>query len=117
MFSWLTRLFGSTPPTPSWVEVDELRRKLGGAHPPLVIDVRGPDEFDGPLGHIDGSRNIPLPDMPAHRQELAGGGRPIVFVCLTDKRSSQAAADLAAAGARNVSVLRGGMKAWREPAR
>ena len=35
------------------------------------------------------------------------------MVCLTDKRSSQAAADLAAAGMRNVAVLRGGMKSWR----
>jgi rhodanese-related sulfurtransferase len=36
-----------------------------------------------------------------------------VLVCLTDKRSSQAAAELAAAGARDVAVLRGGMRAWR----
>ena len=42
---------------------------------------------------------------------------PIVVVCLTDKRSSQAAAQLAEAGLRDVRVLRGGMKAWRgEPA-
>jgi rhodanese-related sulfurtransferase len=40
-----------------------------------------------------------------------------VLVCLTDKRSSQAAADLAAAGLRDVAVLKGGMRAWRgEPA-
>ncbi len=38
---------------------------------------------------------------------------PIVVVCLTDKRSSQAAALLAEAGMRDVAVLRGGMRAWR----
>jgi len=116
MFAWLSRLFGSTPPAPNWIEVDELRRQLVLARPPLVIDVRGPDEFDGPLGHIDGARNIPLPDLPAHQPQLAAESRPLVFVCLTDKRSSQAAAEIAATGARDVAVLRGGMKAWREPA-
>jgi rhodanese-related sulfurtransferase len=113
MFGWLTRLFGSTPATPAWVEVDELRRRLMGSPAPLIVDVRGPDEFDGPLGHIDGARNIPLGEMPTHQGELAAAGRPLVFVCLTDKRSSQAAAEMATTGVRNVVVLRGGMKAWR----
>ena len=113
MFGWLTRLFSPTPTPPGWIEVDELRRRLMGSPAPLIIDVRGPDEFDGPLGHIDGVRNIPLGELPTRQKELAAAGRPLVFVCLTDKRSSQAAADMGAAGVRNVAVLRGGMKAWR----
>jgi rhodanese-related sulfurtransferase len=36
------------------------------------------------------------------------------MVCLTDKRSSQAATALSDAGIHSVAVLRGGMKAWRE---
>jgi len=111
MFGWLARLF--RPAVPGWIEPDELRRRLATGAAPLIVDVRGPDEFDGPLGHIGGARNIPLAGLPAHRRELAGAGAPIVCVCLTDKRSAQAAADLAAAGARNVAVLRGGMTAWR----
>ena len=79
-----------------------------------MLDVRGPDEFDGPLGHIEEARNVPLPELPAHQAEIAAAGRPIVCVCLTDKRSAAAAAQLAAAGVGEVSVLRGGMKAWRE---
>jgi rhodanese-related sulfurtransferase len=77
------------------------------------VDVRGPDEFDGPLGHIDGARNVPLAELRASIPELAAQGRPLVMVCLTDKRSSQAASELAAAGTRDVAVLRGGMKGWR----
>lgn len=111
MFAWLARLFH--PAVPSWIEADELRRRLAIGAAPVIVDVRGTDEFDGPLGHIEGARNIPLVDLPAHRRELAGAGTPIVCVCLTDRRSAQAAADLAAAGARNVAVLRGGMTAWR----
>jgi rhodanese-related sulfurtransferase len=44
---------------------------------------------------------------------LAATGRPIVCVCLTDKRSAQAAAELVAAGLGDVAVLRGGMRDWR----
>jgi sulfur dioxygenase len=113
MIGALTRLFRKAPVEPRWVEVAALRRQLAD-DPPLVLDVRGPDEFDGPLGHIEGARNIPLPELPTYQAEIAAGGRPIVCVCLTDKRSAAAAAQLAAAGVGEVSVLRGGMKAWRE---
>ncbi|MBV9016244.1 MAG: rhodanese-like domain-containing protein, partial [Alphaproteobacteria bacterium] len=107
------RLFRPPVAAPVWVEPAELQRWLAGAGAPVIVDVRGLDEFDGPLGHIDGARNIPLPELPAHVSELAAEGRPLVMVCLTDKRSSQAAADLQAAGLGKVAVLRGGMKAWR----
>ena len=99
---------------PVWVEAAELRRWLAGEGAPIVVDVRGPDEFDGPLGHIEGACNIPLGELPAHINVLGAEGRPLVMVCLTDKRSSQAATDLLAAGMHDVAVLRGGMKGWRE---
>src|SRR3954447_2196499 len=113
MLDRLSRLFRRPASAPIWVEPAELHRWLAGEGAPIVVDVRGPNEFDGPLGHIDGARNIPLAELPAHRQELAAEGRALVRVCLTDKRSSQAAAELVAAGLRHVAVLRGGMKAWR----
>ena len=96
---------------PVWVEAAELSRWLAGEGAPIVVDVRGPDEFDGPLGHIEGACNIPLGELTAHINVL---GSERVMVCLTDKRSSQAATALSDAGIHNVAVLRGGMKAWRE---
>ena len=108
------RLFSRPAPEPRWVEVDELRERLAGDTPPLVLDVREPDEFEGPLGHIDGARNIPLQLLDAHYAALVQDKRPIVCVCLTDKRSATAAAQLSDAGFRDVAVLHGGMKAWRE---
>src|SRR5437868_13633459 len=113
MLARLARLFSRPPTTPVWVEPAELQRRLAGEGAPVIIDVRGPDEFDGPLGHIPGARNIPLAQLPARASELAAEGRPLVMVCLTDKRSAQAAAELMAAGMRNVAVLRGGMKSLR----
>ena len=114
MLTTLSRLLGKAPPEPVWVDVPTLRAQLAGASAPLILDVRGPDEFDGPLGHIEGAVLIPLPELGARQGELVGAGQPIVCVCLTDKRSAAAAAQLAAAGVHGVSVLRGGMKAWRE---
>ena len=108
------RLFRKSPPEPQWVEVAALRQRMAGADAPLVVDVRGADEFDGPLGHIEGALNVPLSELPAHQGRIAAGGRPIVCVCLTDKRSAAAAGQLSAAGIGPVEVLRGGMKAWRE---
>lgn len=109
-----SRLFDRSAPALRWVEADELRRRLTEGAPPLVIDVRGADEFDGPLGHIDGARNIPLPELGVHQREIVATARPVVCVCLTDKRSAAAAAQLTQAGLTDVAVLRGGMKAWRE---
>jgi rhodanese-related sulfurtransferase len=110
-----SRLFGKpTAAEPRWVEVDALRERLAGDAPPLVLDVREPDEFEGALGHIDGARNIPLQLLDTHYATLVEDKRPIVCVCLTDKRSAAAAAQLTDAGFHDVTVLRGGMKAWRE---
>jgi rhodanese-related sulfurtransferase len=120
---WLGRLFGRGQKgpvriepvwtEPVWIESGELRGRLGRGENPLILDVRGPDEFDGPLGHIDGARNVPLAELPRQIAEIGRETGPVVVVCLTDKRSSQAAALLTDFGIRDVAVLRGGMRAWR----
>src|SRR5581483_1985037 len=113
MAGWLGRLFGRQEAGPVWIEVAELRERLARGECPLILDVRGPDEFDGPLGHIEGARNLPLPELGGRIPEIGRGAGPVVVICLTDKRSAQAAAALAEAGIRDVAVLRGGMRAWR----
>lgn len=106
-------LFGrSRGGAPGWIEPADLERRIVAGDPLLLLDVRGTDEFVGPLGHIAGAVNLPLPELPGRLAELAAEQRPIVAVCLTDKRSARAAADLVAAGHRDVAVLRGGMDRW-----
>jgi uncharacterized membrane protein YdjX (TVP38/TMEM64 family)/rhodanese-related sulfurtransferase len=98
-----------------WIEVGELARRLDGAKAIAVIDVRGPDEFTGELGHIPGARNLPLNALPGRVQELGSlTAAPLVLVCHTDRRSARAAALLDTAGFRDVAVLRGGMVRWTE---
>ena len=96
-----------------WIEAEELSERFATGSVPLVIDVRGPDEFTGPLGHIEGAVNVPLPELGARVSELRRQDRPLVLVCKTDRRSSAAAEQLHAAGSRDVTVLRGGMERWR----
>jgi rhodanese-related sulfurtransferase len=114
MAGFFSRVFSGSPGgEPAWIEPAELQRRLAAGEPLLLLDVRGPDEFAGPLGHIAGAVNLPLPELPARLAELAAEPRPIVAVCLTDKRSARAATELAASGHRDVGVLRGGMDRWR----
>jgi rhodanese-related sulfurtransferase len=112
--AWLGRLFGSQGAAQTrWIEPEVLATRMQDETPPVVIDVRGPDEFEGPLGHIAGARNVPLDRVQIAPEELAREERPIVMVCHTDRRSGAAAQAVACAGGRDVSVLRGGMVAWR----
>jgi uncharacterized membrane protein YdjX (TVP38/TMEM64 family)/rhodanese-related sulfurtransferase len=101
--------------TVRWIEVGELASRLDGAEAVAVIDVRGPNEFSGPLSHIAGARNVPVSELPGRVAELGSlAETSVVLVCKTDKRSASAAAVLGAAGFRDVFVLRGGMVRWNE---
>jgi uncharacterized membrane protein YdjX (TVP38/TMEM64 family)/rhodanese-related sulfurtransferase len=95
-----------------WISVSELKERLSGSVPPTVIDVRGPDEFNGPVGHVPDALNVPLGELETRLAVLAPDSRQIVFVCKTDKRSAKAAEILRAHGIKHVMVLRGGMEEW-----
>ncbi len=76
-----------------------------------VIDVREPEEFTGPLGHIAGARNLPLGGLPASA-ETVGKDKPIVTVCRAGGRSAQASVLLTKAGFTRIANLAGGMMRW-----
>lgn len=97
----------------TWIEVGELAGRLASGEAVTVVDVRSPDEFLGPLGHIARARNIPVGELDKRVAQLGSLKRsPIVLVCRTDKRSSAAAKTLANSGFEQVSVLRRGMEQW-----
>lgn len=103
---------------PRWIDEDELASRLEEADGIAVIDVRMPDEFTGPLGHIAGSSNMPIGELPERLSEIkALKDIPVILVCWTDKRSANAAALLQGAGFRDVWVLRGGMERWNRSGR
>lgn len=83
--------------------------------PFLLIDVRQPEEFTGPLGHIQGARLIPLGTLPHRLHELeAFRAHPVVTTCKAGGRSNQAATLLLDAGFTDVRSLTGGMGRWNE---
>jgi glyoxylase-like metal-dependent hydrolase (beta-lactamase superfamily II)/rhodanese-related sulfurtransferase len=89
---------------PQWVE-EHLKDVL-------VLDVREPDEFAGPLGHIPGAKLIPLGSLGKQLDEIAQG-QPIVTVCRAGGRSARASLMLQQAGIPNVANLAGGILRWR----
>ena len=77
-----------------------------------ILDVREPEEFTGPLGHIKDAVLIPLGDLAKRAAELSRD-RPIVAVCRAGGRSAQATNILQQAGFKDVANLTGGMLRWR----
>jgi rhodanese-related sulfurtransferase len=100
---------------PSWlrlgppsVSATEVADKLTDSPPPLVLDVRTPNEFAS--GHIRGARSLPLPDL-AGKLDALPRDRELVCVCASGSRSRRATSILAKQGFY-VLNLKGGMGAW-----
>ena len=80
----------------------------------LIIDVRGPEEFNGELGHIAGAHQITL--GPELKQFLEGYDRNghLFFVCRSGQRSAQASGLAIDMGFHRVAHLEGGMIGWNQ---
>jgi rhodanese-related sulfurtransferase len=76
-----------------------------------IIDVRESCEFHGPLGHLEHGEHVPLSTIPEHAKQLAGG-RPLLLICRSGKRSGKACESLVKLDASNVTNLVGGMIEW-----
>ena len=115
MIAFLPRLFRRfRARDPAWIEADELQRRLAAGDQVMLLDVREPNEFAAPPGHLPGAINVPLAELPDRTSDLVRRKQPIVVVCKTDRRSARAAADLLAAGLQDVAVLRGGTDGWHQ---
>src|SRR5215471_9384265 len=115
MITFLPRLFRRfRTQEPRWIESDELQRRLAAGDPVMLLDVRQPDEFTAPPGHLPGAVNVPLAELADRTPDLAQRRQPIVVLCKTDRRSARAAAELSAAGLKDVAVLRGGTDGWHQ---
>ena len=75
----------------------------------LLVDIRGPDEFN--REYIAGAQNIPLPQVAATK--IAGGHTVVIFQCKTGMRTSANAKELAKATNCDAYILDGGIDAWK----
>ncbi|MEP7116881.1 MAG: rhodanese-like domain-containing protein [Acidobacteriota bacterium] len=77
-----------------------------------VLDVRTPDEHTR-LGHLPGSRLLPVDLMMSAPAVLPDDDGPLLVYCEHGVRSAHAATVLAAAGYGPIYDLAGGMAEWR----
>lgn len=90
------------------VEPDWVARHLDDL---CVLDVRSDAEFEGDLGHIEGSVLIPLDQLRDRIAEIPAD-KPVVAICQSGKRSSMATQILKAAGRDRVANIPGGLIHW-----
>ena len=102
------------PDTPT-ISADSLAARLGDA-PPLLLDVRTPEEFA--VSHLAGARRVD-PAGDALPPEIGALDRdtPIVAYCSVGWRSAALVQQLRAAGFTDVANLRGSIFRWANEGR
>jgi len=115
---------GNPPPTvhvdpepdfPTRMSPREVHEFLGKHPETLLLDVRGTTEWNDDVGHIEGSRQIPLRELGGRIDELdPWRDKPIIIVSRIGDRGGAAVVALREAGFTRVAGLDGGLEAWRE---
>lgn len=103
------------PDTPT-ISADSLAVRMEDDTPPLLLDVRTPDEFA--VSHLAGAERVD-PDAEALPPELAAldRGTPIVAYCSVGYRSAALVEGLRAAGFTDVANLDGSIFGWANASR
>jgi molybdopterin/thiamine biosynthesis adenylyltransferase/rhodanese-related sulfurtransferase len=95
------------------ISADEAAARHASDEPPVLIDVREPDEFD--QGAIDSSVHIPRGNLESRIGGIVPDlSTPIVITCQSGARSAFAARSLEELGYEDVVSLAGGFGAWKQ---
>lgn len=89
------------------VTLDAMRQRESRTR---ILDVRTGGEFE--TVHIPGSYNVPLDTLVEHVDEFSRVDHPIVLVCQSGGRATQAHDKLSSVGKTSLHVLEGGLNAW-----
>ncbi len=93
------------------VTAEDVYTKLGHVK---VIDVRGSDEYNNELGHIQNAELSTLGPKLDKRLDGEDKNNEVVFVCRSGKRSGEATRMALNKGFEKVYNLQGGMLRWNE---
>ena len=95
------------------MSVKQLKTAIKNDTSLVILDVRTPQELEGPLGQIDGVVNIPIQELESRINELDKyKDRPIAVICRTGHRSSKGTEILLEHGFKATNV-EGGMTKFR----
>lgn len=100
----------ATLPDTDTISASQLRQLISEDPAIRILDVRSGGEFDGV--HIPGSYNVPLDTLSEHASDLAALDHPVVLICQSGARASQAHGKLTGAGKQRLHLLDGGLDAW-----
>jgi rhodanese-related sulfurtransferase len=105
--------------------VDPTEQPLGKVTPPVafemlrdapylaIVDLRSAEEFNGPLGHVNGARNLPLADLREKYRDLIDlKVRTFLVYCSRDECRGEAMEFLFEHGFTNAVLIDGGIEAW-----
>ncbi len=94
------------------ITAQEVKARLEKGEKLFLLDVRTKEEYNGPLGHIEGSVLIPLQELDTRYKELEPvKDKEIIVYCRSGNRSVTATHFLASKGFKVINML-GGIKAW-----
>ncbi len=113
-FRFLPRIMAGVP----FLDAGEVKRKLDSGEVEVVVDVRTPNEYGMKDGHIPGAVNLPFGDIAIRLKSLGEDlapfkELPVIVTCASEQRASHAVRALKKAGFTKLSVLKGGMRAWK----
>ena len=80
----------TNPNHPDILDVDPAAVAEGRTSEVQLIDVREPDEYTGELGHAPGAKLLPLGQLEERGRQEIDLEKPIVFICRSGGRSTQA---------------------------
>ena len=89
---------------------EEVKSKLNAGEPFTLLDVREPWEFN--TARIDGTKLIPMGDVPSRAHQELDPEEHIVVVCHHGVRSMNVTAWLRQQGFEKAQSMRGGIDAW-----
>jgi rhodanese-related sulfurtransferase len=101
----------TTLPSTDVINTSQLRQIMNEDPDLRILDVRTGGEFE--TVHIPGSYNVPLDTLGEHVRDLADVEHPVVLVCQSGGRATQAHGQLTAAGKQTLHILEGGMTGWQ----
>lgn len=96
------------------IDVKEAYKMISEDSSIVLIDVRTPGEYNGPLGHVKGAELKPVQQIQQWAPHLDSlKNKKVVLICHSGNRSGYAARYLQKKGFAHIYNVMGGMLAWK----